>query len=140
MSLALWSMSALETTPPRHPRRHRSLVVLIDFLTAGDTINHGKLFGMFDRLPRLGPRTKRRLHNYLRGRRVGVCTRERHFRKQLASAGAPQGGVPGPQLSLYCVDDLLRRLAASILPPHSCTLTHSHLLPQVRTSMHVLRQ
>ncbi|RNC43299.1 hypothetical protein TcCL_NonESM07009 [Trypanosoma cruzi] len=28
----------------------------------------------------------------------------------------------------------------SILPPHSCTLTISHLLPQVRTSMHVLRQ
>ncbi|RNC32516.1 hypothetical protein TcCL_Unassigned04861 [Trypanosoma cruzi] len=28
----------------------------------------------------------------------------------------------------------------SILPPHSCTLTISHLLPQVRTSMPVLRQ
>ncbi|KAF5216527.1 hypothetical protein ECC02_010688 [Trypanosoma cruzi] len=28
----------------------------------------------------------------------------------------------------------------SILPPHSCTLATSHLLPQVRTSMPVLRQ
>ncbi|RNC52556.1 hypothetical protein TcCL_ESM10197 [Trypanosoma cruzi] len=28
----------------------------------------------------------------------------------------------------------------SILPPHSCTLTTSQLLPQVRAPMHVLRQ
>ncbi|RNC53704.1 hypothetical protein TcCL_ESM08944 [Trypanosoma cruzi] len=28
----------------------------------------------------------------------------------------------------------------SILPPHSCTLTNTHLLPQAQTSMHVLRQ
>ncbi|KAF8304048.1 hypothetical protein TcYC6_0037730 [Trypanosoma cruzi] len=65
---------------------------------------------MLDRLPRLGPRTKRWLHNYLRGRYVRVCTREQHSQKQLASAGAPQGSVPGPQLFLHCVDDLLRRL------------------------------
>ncbi|PWV11870.1 putative reverse transcriptase (RNA-dependent DNA polymerase) [Trypanosoma cruzi] len=65
---------------------------------------------MLDRLPCLGPRTKRWLHNYLRGRYVRVCTREQHSRKQLASAGVLQGGVPGPQLFLYCVDDLLRRL------------------------------
>ncbi|KAF5216609.1 hypothetical protein TcYC6_0038010 [Trypanosoma cruzi] len=65
---------------------------------------------MLDRLPRLGLRTKRWLHNYLRGRYVRVCTREQHSRKQLASAGVPQGGVPGPQLFLHCVDDLLRRL------------------------------
>ncbi|RNC35543.1 hypothetical protein TcCL_Unassigned01575 [Trypanosoma cruzi] len=96
--------------PTRHPRRHRSLVVLIDFPTAFDTIDHGKLSGMLDRLPRLGHRTKRWQHNYLRGRRVRVCTREKHSRKQLTSAGAPQGGVPGPQLFLYCVDDLLHRM------------------------------
>ncbi|PWV09783.1 putative Reverse transcriptase (RNA-dependent DNA polymerase)/RNase H [Trypanosoma cruzi] len=96
--------------PTCHPRHHRSLLTLIDFSTAFDTVDHGKLFGMPDRLPRLGPRTKRWLHNYLRGRRVRVCTREQHSRKQLASAGAPQGSVPGPQLFLHCVDDLLRRL------------------------------
>ncbi|KAF5220171.1 hypothetical protein ECC02_006847 [Trypanosoma cruzi] len=96
--------------PTCHPRRHRSLVVLIDFSTAVDTVDHGKLFGMLDGLPRLGPRTKRWLHNYLQGRYVRVCTREQHSRKQLTSAGAPQGGVPGPQLFLHCVDDLLRRL------------------------------
>ncbi|EKF29626.1 hypothetical protein MOQ_006578 [Trypanosoma cruzi marinkellei] len=65
---------------------------------------------MLDRLPRLGPRTKRWPHNYLRGRYVRVRTREQHTRRQLTSAGAPQGSVPGQQLFLYCVDDLLRRL------------------------------
>ncbi|ESS60322.1 hypothetical protein TCDM_12153 [Trypanosoma cruzi Dm28c] len=65
---------------------------------------------MLDRLPRLGPQTKRRLHNYLRGRYVRVCTREQHSRKQLASAGAPQGSVPGPKLFLHCVDDLPHRM------------------------------
>ncbi|KAF8304224.1 hypothetical protein TcYC6_0041410 [Trypanosoma cruzi] len=58
----------------------------------------------------LATEPKRWLHNYLRGRYVRVCTREQHSRKQLASAGAPQGSVPGPQLFLHCVDDLLRRL------------------------------
>ncbi|KAF8281834.1 hypothetical protein TcYC6_0006730 [Trypanosoma cruzi] len=65
---------------------------------------------MLDRLQRLGPQTKRWLHNYLRGRYVRVCTCEQHSRKQLTSAGAPQGSVPGPQLFLHCVDDLLRRM------------------------------
>ncbi|EKG02449.1 hypothetical protein TCSYLVIO_006521 [Trypanosoma cruzi] len=65
---------------------------------------------MLDRLPRLGPRNKRWLNNYLRGRSVRVCTREQHSRKQLASAGAPQGSVPGPKLFLHHVDDVLRRL------------------------------
>ncbi|EKG01193.1 hypothetical protein TCSYLVIO_007823 [Trypanosoma cruzi] len=101
-----------DDAPTRHPRRHRSLVVLIDISTVFDTIDHGKLFCMLDRLLRLGLRTKRWLHNYLRGRYVRVCTREQHSRKQLASAGAPQGSVPGSKLFLYCVDDLLRRLGS----------------------------
>ncbi|KAF5220183.1 hypothetical protein ECC02_006859 [Trypanosoma cruzi] len=95
--------------PTRHPRHHRSLVALIDFSTAFDTIDHGKLFGMLDGLPRLGPKPKRWLHNYLRGRYVRVCTREQHSRKQLASAGAPQGSVLGPQL-FHCVNDVLHHL------------------------------
>ncbi|RNF14629.1 hypothetical protein TcG_07535 [Trypanosoma cruzi] len=65
---------------------------------------------MLDRLPRLGPQNKRWLNNYLRGRRVRVCTREQHSRKQLASAGAPQGSVPGPKLFLHHVDELLCRM------------------------------
>ncbi|PWV19809.1 hypothetical protein C3747_8g813 [Trypanosoma cruzi] len=111
MSSALWSMSTLEAAPHTcHPRHRRSLVALIDFSTAFDTIDHGKLFGMLDRLPRLGPRTKRWLHNYLRGRHFKVCTREQHSRKQLASAGVLQGSVLGPQLFLHSVDDVLRRM------------------------------
>ncbi|KAF8278772.1 hypothetical protein TcBrA4_0105660 [Trypanosoma cruzi] len=125
----------------RPPRLSPSLVVSIDFPTAFDTTDHGNLFCMLDGLPAPWPRTKRWLHNYLRGRYVVVCTREQHSRKQLASAGAPQGGVPGPQLSLYCVDDLPAPPGQhSILPPHSCTLDEPHFLPQVRTSMPVLRQ
>ncbi|KAF5217526.1 hypothetical protein C3747_129g115 [Trypanosoma cruzi] len=96
--------------PARHPRRHRSLVVLIDFSTAFDTVDHGKSLGMLDGLPRLGLLTKRWLHNYLRGRYIGVCTREQHSRKHLTPAGVPQGGVPGPQLFLHHVDDLLHRM------------------------------
>ncbi|RNE95867.1 uncharacterized protein Tco025E_09890, partial [Trypanosoma conorhini] len=84
--------------PSLHPRRHRSLVVLIDFSTAFDTIDHGKLLVMLDRLPRLGPRTKRWLRNYLRGRYVRVRVREQTSRLQLTSAGVPQGSVLGPQL------------------------------------------
>ncbi|KAF8303921.1 putative reverse transcriptase (RNA-dependent DNA polymerase) [Trypanosoma cruzi] len=85
---------------------------------------------MLDRLPRLGHRTKRWLHNYLRGRYVRVCTREQHSRKQLASAGAPQGGVPGPQLFLHCVDDVLHRLensysAAALMHADDLTLVAS---------------
>ncbi|KAF8288149.1 hypothetical protein TcBrA4_0017710 [Trypanosoma cruzi] len=95
-------------TPPSSP----SLVVLIDFPTVFDTIDHEKLFGMLDRLPRLGPRTKRWLNNSLQDRHVRVCAREQHSRKRLTSAGGPQGSVPGPQLSLYCADDLLRRLCS----------------------------
>ncbi|KAF8303723.1 hypothetical protein TcYC6_0038060 [Trypanosoma cruzi] len=58
----------------------------------------------------LAPEPKRWLHNYLRGRYVRVCTCEQHSRKQLASAGVPQGGVPGPQLFLHYVDDVLHHL------------------------------
>ncbi|PWU88845.1 hypothetical protein C4B63_67g81 [Trypanosoma cruzi] len=134
MSLALWSMSALETTPHTTPSSP-SLVVSIDFPTAFDTTDHGKLFGMLDRLPRPGPRTKRWLHNYLRGRYVRVCTREQHSRKRLASAGAPQGGVSGPQLSLYCVDDLLRRLG-SIHSASAFMYADEHTLVASDTDIH----
>ncbi|ESS56906.1 hypothetical protein TCDM_12452 [Trypanosoma cruzi Dm28c] len=119
-----------DDAPTGRPRRHRSLVVLIDISTVFDTIDHGKLFGMLDRLLRLGLRTKRWLHNYMRGRRVSVCTREQHSRKQLASAGAPQGGVPGSKLFLYCVDDLPHRMgniysAASFMHADDLTLVAS---------------
>ncbi|KAF8303502.1 hypothetical protein TcYC6_0038430 [Trypanosoma cruzi] len=82
---------------------------------------------MFDGLPRLGPKPKRWLHNYLRGRYAMVCTCEQHSRKQLASAGAPQGSVLGPQLFLHCVDDLLHRMdniysAAALMHADALTL------------------
>ncbi|PWV17687.1 putative reverse transcriptase (RNA-dependent DNA polymerase) [Trypanosoma cruzi] len=85
---------------------------------------------MLDRLLRLSPQTKRWLHNYLRGRYVRVCTREQHFRKQLTSAGLLQGSVPGHQLFLHSVDDLLRRMdniysAAAFMHADDLTLVAS---------------
>ncbi|KAF5217968.1 putative Reverse transcriptase (RNA-dependent DNA polymerase)/RNase H [Trypanosoma cruzi] len=139
-----------DDAPTRHAPRHRSLLTLIDFSTAFDTTDHGKLFCMLDRLPRLGPRTKRWLHNNLRGRYVRACAREQHSRKQITSAGVLQGSVPGPQLFLYCVDDLLRRmgsiysasafmhadelaLVASGADIHACAAAMQPALPLVAT-------
>ncbi|KAF8284755.1 hypothetical protein TcBrA4_0043140 [Trypanosoma cruzi] len=108
MSLALWSMRSGDDAPTRRPRRHRLWSRLIFRLRSTPLTMGSYSACLTDSAP--WPQTKRWLHNYLRGRYVRVCTREQHSRKQLASAGAPQGGVPGPQLFLYCVDDLLCRL------------------------------
>ncbi|RNC41813.1 hypothetical protein TcCL_NonESM08589 [Trypanosoma cruzi] len=125
--------------PTRHPRHHRSLVASIDFLTAFDTVDHGKLFGMLDRLPRLGPKPN-----------VGCITTCGAAMLEYALANSTPGNN-SPQLEHHKAasrDQTLPPLcvmcctawATAILPPHSCTLTTSKLLPQVRTSMHLLRQ
>ncbi|PWV15254.1 putative reverse transcriptase (RNA-dependent DNA polymerase) [Trypanosoma cruzi] len=66
----------------------------------------------------------------MRVRYVGVCTREQHSRKQLASAVVPQGSVPGPKLFFHCVDDVLHRLdsiysAAALMHADALTLVAS---------------
>ncbi|KAF8297554.1 hypothetical protein TcYC6_0078490 [Trypanosoma cruzi] len=85
---------------------------------------------MLHGLPRLSPQTKRWLHNNLRGRYVRVCTREQHSRKHLTPAGVPQGSVLRPQLFLYSVDDVLRRMgniysAAALMYADDLTLVAS---------------
>ncbi|RNE98034.1 hypothetical protein TcG_12410 [Trypanosoma cruzi] len=133
-------MRALEAAPhtaPSSPSLARSIYW---FFTAVDTIDNGKSFGMLDRLPRLGPKPN-----------VGCITTCGAAMLGYALANSTPGNN-SPQLehhkaasrdpnSSSTVWMICRAAwAASILPPHSCTLTHTHLLPQVRTSMHVLRQ
>ncbi|KAF8275844.1 putative Reverse transcriptase (RNA-dependent DNA polymerase)/RNase H [Trypanosoma cruzi] len=95
--------------PTRHACRHRLWSRLI-FRLRSTPLTMGSYSACLTEFRALATEPKRWLHNYLRGRYVRVCTRVQHSRKQLASAGVLQGGVPGPQLFLYCVDDLLRRL------------------------------
>ncbi|RNC46865.1 hypothetical protein TcCL_NonESM03252 [Trypanosoma cruzi] len=126
--------------PTRHPRHHRSLVALIDFSTVLDTIDHGKLSGMFDRLPRLGPEPNAGCITTCGAAMLGYA---------LANS-TPGNNSPQPEYRKAASRDpnssstvwmiCCTAWTTSILPPHSCTLTTSNLLPQVRTSMHVLRQ
>ncbi|KAF8303551.1 hypothetical protein TcYC6_0039620 [Trypanosoma cruzi] len=112
--------------PTRHPRRHRSLAVLIDFSTAVDTIDHDKLSGMFDRLQRLGPKPKRWLQNYLRAAMLGYA---------LANS-TPGNNSPQPEHRKAASRDpnssstmwmmCCTAWRTSIPPPLSCTLTTSH--------------
>ncbi|EKF29397.1 hypothetical protein MOQ_006821 [Trypanosoma cruzi marinkellei] len=83
---------------------------------------------------------QRLLRNHLRGGRVGVSAREKYSRQQLASAGAAQCSVLGPQLLRRHVDGLPRRLDSINLRRRPCTLTKTRLLCWVRASVLVLRQ
>ncbi|KAF8298223.1 hypothetical protein TcBrA4_0065230 [Trypanosoma cruzi] len=123
-------------TTPSSP----SLVVSIDFPTAFDTTDHGKLFGMLDRLPRLGlePNTgctttcgAAMLGYALVNSTPGNNVPQLEHRK----AASRDPNSPSTVWMICCA-----AWAASILPPHSCTLTNTYLLPQIRTSMPVLRQ
>ncbi|EKF38240.1 hypothetical protein MOQ_001552 [Trypanosoma cruzi marinkellei] len=87
---------------------HRTVPIGIS--TAFDTVDDGRSLAVLGGLPRLRRRAQRRLRNHLRGGRVGVTAREQYSRQRLVSAVAAQRGVLGPQLPLYCVDGLLRRL------------------------------
>ncbi|RNC42200.1 hypothetical protein TcCL_NonESM08175 [Trypanosoma cruzi] len=71
----------------------------------------------------------------MRGRHVRVCTREQHSRKQLASAGAPQGGVLLPQLSLRHVCDVLRRME-NIYSASAFMYTDEHTLVASGADIH----
>ncbi|PWV20630.1 hypothetical protein C3747_5g67 [Trypanosoma cruzi] len=129
-----------DDAPTRHPRRHRSFVVLIDISTAFDTTDHGKLFGMLDRLPRLGLEP-----NAGRTTTCGAAMLGCALANSTPGNNSPQlehhkAASRDPNSSSAMWMTCCAAWAAYILPPHSCTLTPSHLLPQVRTSMHVLRQ
>ncbi|PWU88951.1 hypothetical protein C4B63_65g92 [Trypanosoma cruzi] len=123
------------TTPSSPP-----LVVSIDFPTAFDTTDHGKLFCMLDRLPRLDPEPNAgctttcgaaMLWYALVNSTPGNNSPQLEHRK----AASRDPNSPSTVWMICCT-----AWATSILPPHSCTLTNTHLLPQVRTSMPVLRQ
>ncbi|PWU98844.1 hypothetical protein C3747_226g44 [Trypanosoma cruzi] len=126
--------------PTRHPRRHRSLVASIDFPTAVDTVDNGKLFGMLDRLPLLGLEPNAGCTTICGAAMLGYA-----LVKSTPGNNSPQleyrkaaSRDPNSFSTMWMM--CCTAWTTSILPPHSCTVTNSHLLPQVRTSMHVLRQ
>ncbi|RNC46150.1 hypothetical protein TcCL_NonESM04045 [Trypanosoma cruzi] len=123
-------------TTPSSP----SLVVLIDFPTAFDTIDHGNLFGMLDRLPRLGLEPNAGCTTTCGAAMLGyalVNSTPGNNSPQLEHRKAASR-EPNSSSAVWMI--CRGAWAASILPPLSCRLTNTHLSPQVRASMPVLRQ
>ncbi|PWV12297.1 hypothetical protein C3747_52g279 [Trypanosoma cruzi] len=126
--------------PARHPRRHRSFVVSTDISTVFDTTDHEKLFGMLDRLPRLGLEPNAghtttcgaAMLGYALANSTPGNNSPQPWHRKAASLDTNSSST----VWMMCCT----AWTASILPPHSFTLMPSHLLPQVRKSMHLLRQ
>ncbi|RNC32467.1 hypothetical protein TcCL_Unassigned04920, partial [Trypanosoma cruzi] len=124
----------------RHFRRHRSFVVLIDISTVFDTTDHGKLFGMLDRLPRLGLEPNAGCTTTCGAAMLGYALANSTPGNNSPQLEHRKAASRDPNSSFTVWMTCCAAWTASILPPHSFTLTNTHLLPQVRTSMPVLRQ
>ncbi|RNC37842.1 hypothetical protein TcCL_NonESM12973, partial [Trypanosoma cruzi] len=124
----------------RHPRRHRSFVVLIDISTVFDTTDHGNLFCMLDRLPRLGLEPNAGCITTCGSAMLGYALANSTPGNNSPQPWHHKAASRDPNSSSAMWMICCTAWTTSILPPHSFTLTPSRLLPQVRTSMHVLRQ
>ncbi|PWV20757.1 putative Reverse transcriptase (RNA-dependent DNA polymerase)/RNase H [Trypanosoma cruzi] len=91
-----------------HYRPHRTLLVLVDFSKAFDSIDHRVLSRLLANIP--GVNCRRWLRNFLCGRYAKTRVGHRHSDRRPMLRGAPQGSVLGPYLFSLYVHPLLNLL------------------------------
>ncbi|PWU87631.1 putative Endonuclease-reverse transcriptase/Reverse transcriptase (RNA-dependent DNA polymerase) [Trypanosoma cruzi] len=91
-----------------HYRPHRTLLVLVDFSKAFDSIDHRVLSRLLANIP--GVNCRRWLRNFLCGRYAKTRVGHRHGDRRPMLRGVPQGSVLGPYLFSLYVHPLLNLL------------------------------
>ncbi|PWV21230.1 putative Endonuclease-reverse transcriptase/Reverse transcriptase (RNA-dependent DNA polymerase) [Trypanosoma cruzi] len=91
-----------------HYRPHRTLLVLVDFSKAFDSIDHRVLSRLLANIP--GVNCRRWLRNFLCGRYAKTRVGHRHSDRRPMLRGVPQGSVLGPYLFSLYVHPLLNLL------------------------------
>ncbi|RNC60852.1 telomerase reverse transcriptase/ribonuclease HI, partial [Trypanosoma cruzi] len=91
-----------------HYRPHRTLLVLVDFSKAFDSIDHRVLSRLLANIP--GVNCRRWLRNFLCGRYAKTRVGNRNSDRRPTLRGAPQGSVLGPYLFSLYVHPLLNLL------------------------------
>ncbi|PWU84765.1 hypothetical protein C4B63_203g2 [Trypanosoma cruzi] len=91
-----------------HYRPHRTLLVLVDFSKAFDSIDHRVLSRLLANIP--GVNCRRWLRNFLCGRHAKTRVGHRHSDRRPMLRGVPQGSVLGPYLFSLYVHPLLNLL------------------------------
>ncbi|PWU96831.1 putative Reverse transcriptase (RNA-dependent DNA polymerase)/RNase H [Trypanosoma cruzi] len=91
-----------------HYRPHRTLLVLVDFSKAFDSIDHRVLSRLLANIP--GVNCRRWLRNFLCGRYAKTRVGHRHSDRLPMLRGTPQGSVLGPYLFSLYVHPLLNLL------------------------------
>ncbi|RNC47674.1 telomerase reverse transcriptase/ribonuclease HI, partial [Trypanosoma cruzi] len=89
-------------------RPHRTLLVLVDFSKAFDSIDHRILSRLLANIP--GVNCRRWLRNFLCGRYAKTRVGHRHGDRRPMLRGVPQGSVLGPYLFSLYVHPLLNLL------------------------------
>ncbi|KAF5220267.1 hypothetical protein ECC02_006703 [Trypanosoma cruzi] len=91
-----------------HYRPHRTLLVLVDFSNAFDSIDHRVLSRLLANIP--GVNCRRWLRNFLCGRYAKTRVGNRNSDRRPMLRGVPQGSVLGPYLFSLYVHPLLNLL------------------------------
>ncbi|KAF5222688.1 hypothetical protein ECC02_004265 [Trypanosoma cruzi] len=91
-----------------HYRPHRTLLVLVDFSKAFDSIDHRVLSRLLANIP--GVNCRRWLRNFLCGRYAKTRVGNRNSDRRPMLRGVPQGSVLGPYLFSLYINPLLNLL------------------------------